>query len=713
MISFDGTKILGTRAMAVMVIALCAVWMPQQVAFADDGGSQPTPVAETQTQVEMESVEAVEPEQPGGDENTATAEVDISQDEQDATESVPVDENKTPHELPEQLNNVEGDPVDEQGATIEDSTETDEAQDGKSLHAEAGTENSEEEKSEFSNEEIDESNNGSGDDVVETQDGNLLDTDANTENSEEDFPHFSDNANVESSGASELAAAELEEQQNLDETEASQMESMDGSTEEQVDPIEGDDSNKTEETVEDDAVVETVVPDPYFFVAGVKHSYLPEQGNCEGLENCHVSSTPIQDALNAVAGGLTPDDGTLYIEGAIYTEDIQISNLSDLTLLGAANGQETTLAGNVSIVESQSITLQDFTILKTILLEDATNITINGTNQDDKISVTLTGDSQVEVEAEAGDDEITVHGSHGEANVSGGADDDVLVIDFILDDEPADAQINFDGGDGFDKLETKGGKFDVIAYSPINEHSGAIFYDGVSVRYANIEPIQDLSPATKASFLGTSSNDVIDIEDGDIVIEATNCPGGCQTIEIKSANFEDIKIANKENVILDGGKGDDTITVDFSSKAQGLKTLVVYGGQQDQNKLIMEEMPSSGVTILFAVADKVVIEGTSSGDTVNIVDGENFIGAGYCASGCQTIKVTSDKFENVSFTKVTAATLESRDGNDVINISLSSAAKDLKVLAIDPGKGDDKITVSKCITPGVSLLIDAKILAIS
>ncbi|MBC8333504.1 MAG: hypothetical protein H8E28_16100, partial [Anaerolineae bacterium] len=35
-----------------------------------------------------------------------------------------------------------------------------------------------------------------------------------------------------------------------------------------------------------------VIPDPYFFVGGTKHSFLPEGGDCAGAENCTVSTTP-------------------------------------------------------------------------------------------------------------------------------------------------------------------------------------------------------------------------------------------------------------------------------------------------------------------------------------------------------------------------------------------------------------------------------------
>ncbi len=95
-----------------------------------------------------------------------------------------------------------------------------------------------------------------------------------------------------------------------------------------------DESSATESLL---PINETIVPDPYFFVDGVKHSFLPSDGDCQGQTNCAASSTPIQDAINAVASGLTPDNSTIYIEGGDFSEDIHIENLISLTLQGSTN----------------------------------------------------------------------------------------------------------------------------------------------------------------------------------------------------------------------------------------------------------------------------------------------------------------------------------------------------------------------------------------
>jgi len=185
---------------------------------------------------------------------------------------------------------------------------------------------------------------------------------------------------------------------------------------------------------EDDDVV---VPDPYFFVGGVKHSYLPTGGDCQGAANCAVSASPIQDAINAVSGGLSPDDGTIYIEGGDYAENILVDSLSSLVFQGAADGGASTLSGALSITNSQSITWRDFTFVQTITVDNSTDITITGTDGDDKIDVTLAGSgvSSVTVESGAGDDDISIHGDAsdtGTVDVDGGDGTDALTNDGVV-----------------------------------------------------------------------------------------------------------------------------------------------------------------------------------------------------------------------------------------------------------------------------------------
>ncbi len=208
-------------------------------------------------------------------------------------------------------------------------------------------------------------------------------------------------------------------------------------------------NNKVEPEIEDNIPI----PDPYFYVNGDKHSFLPEGGDCTDAENCQVSTTPIQDALNAASGGLTPDDNTIYIEGGTYEEDVTINEMSDLTLQGAADGNPSTLTGAVSIVESLNITLRDFIFTEIIQVSDSADVSIVGTEGDDEIDVELEGTIEnLNVEGGEGDDEITISQTSevsetsdvSTVSVVGGLGDDSLVIyveeDVEVDDDEVASQ---------------------------------------------------------------------------------------------------------------------------------------------------------------------------------------------------------------------------------------------------------------------------------
>ncbi len=270
------------------------------------------------------------------------------------------------------------------------------------------------------------------------------------------------------------------------------------------------------------------------------------------------------------------------------------------------------MLGSVSIRDLQGITLSDFVFAQTISLDNATDITINGNALSDTLDVSLVGSgtSSATVNSGDGDDHVTVRGSHGKVAVTGGAGDDTLTVDFTLDDSSPDLRLSFDGGDGFDSLAIQGGTFDTITYSPLDPNTGSIALDGVNLTYTNIEPIDDLNAADNVTFSGTGGDDTISIVNGNVVTDASTCPDGCQTIEIQSPQFENITFANKTNVTIDGGDGDDNITLDITKASAGLSSLKVQGGDDDDT-----------LTVSNMVANVVLtLDGNDGMDTVIISD---------------------------------------------------------------------------------------------
>ncbi len=51
--------------------------------------------------------------------------------------------------------------------------------------------------------------------------------------------------------------------------------------------------------------------DPYFKVGTITYRFMED---CTGYENCTTTTTPIQAAMDAIAGGLIPTDGKIYFE---------------------------------------------------------------------------------------------------------------------------------------------------------------------------------------------------------------------------------------------------------------------------------------------------------------------------------------------------------------------------------------------------------------
>ena len=155
-------------------------------------------------------------------------------------------------------------------------------------------------------------------------------------------------------------------------------------------------------------------------------------------------------------------------------------------------------------------------------------VAVNGTNSNDRI--VLKGVSGV-----------------GQLSVAGAAGDDTLVVDFGEGNPIPVGGLTFDGGADFDVMEFQGGHFNRVKYTAYSPSSGTMDFDGALVSYDNIEPINDLTTATNVTFSGTSGLDHISLVDSSVEFNLTDCLTGCQTIEIQSPQFEDIKFANKTN----------------------------------------------------------------------------------------------------------------------------------------------------------------------
>jgi len=356
---------------------------------------------------------------------------------------------------------------------------------------------------------------------AETSDDAVTDN-AATEN--QDSPEDAVDLSVEEtptaeSPSSDATSPDASIEQPFDETQGEPAEA------EAEEPEEPDDADEPEAEPKEETPIfnlQSPVPDPYFFVNGDKHAFLPTGGDCTGVNafNCTVSTTPIQDALDAVAGGLTPDNGIIYVEGGTYAEDLQIVGMADLTLQGAADGNDSRLAGTVDIQNASHVNLYDFIFEDVVSVTDSGDIGLSSTDDDDQIEVSLAGDVQgLNVDAGAGDDTITLNQGAADSAVSvqGGGGDDTLVVDFAAGGETPTGELEYDGGDDYDVLEFEGGDFEEAGHQAHDPSSGVMTFDAYTVTYANIEPItQSISTANVTLNFSTAA-ETITIRDGGLL----------------------------------------------------------------------------------------------------------------------------------------------------------------------------------------------------
>ncbi|MBL7164095.1 MAG: hypothetical protein ISS57_15975 [Anaerolineales bacterium] len=362
-----------------------------------------------------------------------------------------------------------------------------------------------------------------------------------------------------------------------DEADAGEADVGEASSEEP--PEEGVQADEPDNDPVEESTAKISVPDPYFYVDGDKHSFLPEGGDCADAANCQVSTTPIQDALDAVSGGLTPDGNTIYIEGGIYEEDFSINDLSELTLQGTADDSPSILAGVVSVVDSFNIALRDLIFGEVILVRDSTDVTITGTDGDDEIEVELNGTVEaVSVEGGAGSDAITIHqgAESNDVHVGGGAGDDTLTLDFSAG-TAENSTVYYDGGEDYDELNVIGDGESDGSYTPTENRpdAGVMTSGSNTINFVGIEPTTVTNQASY-TFTTNGGNDSLQIDKpaaGQNRISGTS--GGVAFEALTFSNITSFTI----DTVTNGSDGNDDVTIDNDGLvATGLQNLTINTG---------------------------------------------------------------------------------------------------------------------------------------
>ena len=342
------------------------------------------------------------------------------------------------------------------------------------------------------------------------------------------------------------------------------------------------------------------VPDPHLISGGEVYNYLT-----------------IQAAIDAVAGGLTPDDGIIYVESGTYCEDLALVSLSNLTIqveTGAAK-----IEGTVTISSGFNIRLEGFSITGLITVSGSTGVAIVGSNGDDEMTASITGisSSAIYFDGAEGSDTIIVHAAHGQVTVDGSGGDDKLVVDFT-NNMPPNLQVTFDGGDGFDTLEISSGAFDHVIYQPFGPYSGSYTLDDAQIMFDNIEPVMDTTTANTYTVSGTGGDDAITVTSTS-VSDTADCTAGspCDALKFAAPGMEEAIVANKKTIYVNVASGNDTVTLNFNKPSRGLELLDI----QNANSVLVTEAILNGAELSIKKVDSITVNTNAKVVTRKLANG--------------------------------------------------------------------------------------------
>ena len=400
------------------------------------------------------------------------------------------------------------------------------------------------------------------------------------------------------------------------------------------------------ESVEAVAVdVAPSIPDPYFYVSGVKHSYLPNGGDCSGKTNCTVSSTPIQDALKFAKTQLL-DDNTIYFESGTYSENFTIDGFTSELIMRPEDSATASFSGAISILNNAvPITIRDFTILdgSTITINNSDDVIIVGTSNDDYFDLYVTGtdDVNVDVGGADGSDELTINGTSGadtikfQSNFTLNSNQTIeyeAVEDLVVEGGGgSDTFIGPDVETSFDIIGTNSGTMttvdESIAFSSIENLTGAskadtfILQTGGNLSGAvdggtHIDTL-DYSNRTSGATVNLSTGSAPSITGGVSNIE--NVTGTSAADNLTGDGIDNVFVGNGGADALVGNDGDDTLIVTLSGSSA---LAISVDGGNDTDTLTIEGT-SGADSFVVDIVNSQVTRGGNQTVTYSNFDGDN------------------------------------------------------------------------------------------
>ena len=276
-------------------------------------------------------------------------------------------------------------------------------------------------------------------------------------------------------------------------------------------------------------------------------------------------------------------------------------------------------------------------------------------------------------------------------SVTGAAGHDVLTVDFAGGSPVPSGGLTFTGGGSTNSLILQNGSFSSESYSALSATSGSIAFGSATVNFSGIGGILDTTNASSLLFTATGAQQQINLVNGPN-------SGSSHTTELNGGGLVPMDFANKSNVTINAGTGDDTVVLNNSAAATGLGSLTLdtWSGSDTVNVLSTPAGTSTQIT-----------------STAFFADGPDEVTVGNAGS-VQAIQGTLDVSDDALFNDLTiddsadtagrTATLSRGSISGLAPATITWSVFDMGTLTVNGGSGGNTFNVFETVLSTVSNL---------
>ncbi len=265
---------------------------------------------------------------------------------------------------------------------------------------------------------------------------------------------------------------------------------------------------------------------------------------------------------------------------------------------------------------------------------------------------------------------------------------------------------------------------DDLTYTPSGPSAGSVALAGLNtvVNFSGVSGapgsfvLDPLGGTDSVTVQGTAADDTI-----------TALPSGANTsVQVNALQTVTLVSANTEALVVAGGLGNDTLSVNSTGSTNPVAIPITYDGGADFNAMILRgtatsdtyapgpEVGSGVNTIVYAggtevvnflnlspifdfIAGPLVVNGTNADNAINYKVGFSNL-ANYLANTPSTTwgEVSVDGFEPIEFINKTTLTINGKAGSDTINLNNPNTPTGLTAITVDGGDptGSDTVIVN-------------------